>query len=153
MTLAPSSCASADHHCLQIPLVPPDYESNQAALERIERITILFQRLRKHFSQAVRAWERFSGDGDIMYFRDLSNNHMAKEALSSIKKSFEKIVDLEQRLTLMEKKCDASARIAGTFAPIYVSILTVSKARTAHDAREQSTQHGKQSDELPNDED
>ena len=74
-------------------------------------MTVVFQRLRKHYAQSIRAWKRFSGIGDAMHFADLKSHPVAREALSSIERSFEKILDLEHRMTLKESDCTAAVKI------------------------------------------
>ncbi|KAF1360251.1 hypothetical protein EJ07DRAFT_177570 [Lizonia empirigonia] len=88
-----------------------DHGSNEKALEKITGLTILLQRLRQRFSQALRAWSRFSGKGDGLYFADLRTHPVASQALSSIEQSFEKTCDLEQRLAQLKEHCEASMTI------------------------------------------
>jgi hypothetical protein len=74
----------------------------------------LLDYLRTHFSQAIRAWTNFSNPGgDISYFADLQNR-VARHALSKIAQSFEKIVELEHRLTRMESTCAKFRKIVST---------------------------------------
>jgi hypothetical protein len=46
-----------------------------------------------------------------MYFADLKSHPVARDALSSIERSFEKILDLEHRMTLKESDCTAAVKI------------------------------------------
>ena len=94
----------------QIPKVQ-DHFSNQQALEKVVSMIVVFQRLRKHYAQSIRAWDRFNGPGDESYFADLRSHPVARDALSSIRKSFEKVLDLEQRMTLKESDCTAAVKI------------------------------------------
>lgn len=84
---------------------------NEKALEKITDLTILLQRLRQRFSQALRAWSRFSGDGDELYFADLRTHPVASQALSSIQQCFEKTCDLEERLAQLKEHCEGSTTI------------------------------------------
>ncbi|KAJ8113689.1 hypothetical protein OPT61_g4233 [Boeremia exigua] len=88
-----------------------DHESNQKALEKISGMTRVFRHLHEHYAQSIRAWNRFGGNGDALYFADLETHPVAREALSSIKKSFEKISDLEHRVELKRRDCTEATKI------------------------------------------
>lgn len=77
-------------------------------------MTRVFQRLRDFYAQSLRAWTRFSGDGDVLYFADLRTHPIARDALSSFEKSFEKISDLEQRVIRRETDCTKAAKMASS---------------------------------------
>lgn len=142
---------------LQIPQLQ-DYESNQKALVRIIGMTKVFQRLREHYAQAIRAWTRFSGTGDAQYFSDLRTNSVARDALSSIEKSFENFFDLERRLIQLEKNCKDLSDIVSTSCRELCVKLTRSLASTSdstgeqsHDTRDQSINTGEHDFDKDND--
>jgi hypothetical protein len=75
---------------------------------------ILLDYLRTHFSQVIRAWSNFSNPGgDVCYFADLQDR-VAHHALSKIEQSFERIVELEHKLTRMESTCGKFRKIVST---------------------------------------
>jgi hypothetical protein len=74
----------------------------------------LLDHVRTHFSQEIRAWNNFSNPGgDVSYFADLQDR-MAQHALSKIEQSFEKIVELEHKMTRMESTCGNIRKIVST---------------------------------------
>jgi hypothetical protein len=113
-----------------------DHEANQKALEKVVGMTRVFSRLHKHYAQSIRAWTRFSGTGDLEYFADLRMHPLARDALSDIEKSFEKIHDLEHRMSLKEGDCVAAVKIVSYTMSDSSSILNPRSARSPYNARE-----------------
>lgn len=77
-------------------------------------MTRVFLRLHKHYAQSVRAWNQFNGAGDLEYFADLRTHRVAQSALSGIERCFEKILDLEHKMSLKEGECIAAVKIVSS---------------------------------------
>lgn len=108
---------------MQIPEIQ-DREPHQKALEKIAEMTKVIRHLHKHYAQSLSAWVRFSR-GDALYFFDLKGHPVAREILSSISRSFEKISDIERRVKLMREDCDAATKLVSDSCSQFDQVLTV----------------------------
>jgi hypothetical protein len=109
-----------------------DSEANKRIQEEIVQLTMLLHFLSEHISQVNRAWSNFSNPGgDVSYFSDL-RDRVAQHALSKIEQSFEKVIELEHKLTRMESACENLRKIAST-RPLIVSPSNFEPAFTPHE--------------------
>jgi len=85
----------------------------------------LLSRLLDKLSETIKAWERFnSSNGDIGYFSDssISQNRAKSLSLRAIKKTFEMLEDLQEKLLLLEKSCRNSAQTVSYNESVFIHI-------------------------------
>tara|TARA_R110002003_G_scaffold1907_2_gene23706 strand:- start:1606 stop:1947 length:342 start_codon:yes stop_codon:yes gene_type:complete len=67
----------------------------------LQAIKQLVREVREHMLPAIRAWDAFR-DADLLFFADLQDRD-AKFAISDMRSSFGKLVNLEQKLGFLDQ--------------------------------------------------
>lgn len=91
-----------------------DHSPDLEVLEDISRMSRVFQHLLKYYAQSIRAWTRFVGDGDSLYFNDLRSHPLVRDSMTKIEACLEKLSDLEHIMSLKERDCTAAANVVSS---------------------------------------
>jgi hypothetical protein len=119
-----------------LPQVPISTSRDPLSHEKLydinSQIMEFIRKLRGYLCRAIGIWSQFSGTyGDIAYFEDLQN-HIAAEALSRIRKSFDDLARLEQKLRLLEESCKESAKTVSMSIQQALHLLIMRTVGTPH---------------------
>jgi len=96
----------------------------------------LLEKLREPFDKTTQAWARFSSaNGDHCYFSDVTDK-VSLLALQSLKRSFQRLEDLQQDLTALGRSCEKCHTIVSSVHFSKVSHLTRSPVNSLLAARQ-----------------